>query len=128
MRTTPIAVLMAVLTGSAFSGESGSVCIAPVPEKPELRSAPGLFCNSENLSLKIDAKAMPWPIGESVRIDALDTAVRHRVVVSCDGKPQQTVVFRFSEFKAAELCLFLNDLYKTVQLQEVKRSPWCRCK
>jgi hypothetical protein len=83
---------------------------------------------TEKLSLMIDAKAMPWPMKESLRIDALDPAVRHRAVVSCDGKAQQTVVFRFSEFKATALCLFLNDLYKTVELQDVKRSPWCRCK
>src|SRR5579871_4003828 len=128
MRTKMIPILMAVLAGSASSGESGSVCIAPVPETPDPRSAPGLFCASEKLSLKIDAKAMPWPMKDSARIDALDAAVRHRVVVSCNGKPQQTVDFRFSAFGTAQLCLYLNDLYKTVELQDVKRSPWCRCK
>lgn len=98
------------------------------PRRPILEALPGLFCAPEKLSLKIDAKAMSWPAKDSVRIDALDAAVRHRVVVYCGGKPQQTAGFRFSEFGTAQLCLYLNDLYKTVELQDVKRSPWCRCK
>ena len=128
MRTRWV-LLIALLVNPVFSVESdfGSVCIVPMAEKPDPRSAPGLFCGSEKLSLKIDAKVMPWPIKESVRIDALDAAARHRVVILCDGKPQQSFAFRFSEFKATELCLFLSDLYKTAQLREVKRSPWCKC-
>jgi len=80
------------------------------------------------LSLKIDGEeATPWPRAASVRIDGLDVRATHTVVVMCDGKPQQAFRFRFSQFKGAELCLFLNDLYGTVQLQERSRSPWCRC-
>jgi hypothetical protein len=113
-----------------FSAEtgSGSVCIAPVPETVDGRSAPGLSCDPHKLSLKIDNKTMAWSMKESLKIDALDVAARHRVVVFCDGKPQQAFEFRFSEFKSADLCLFLNDLYRTVQLSEVKRCPWCKCK
>jgi hypothetical protein len=130
MRTRWVALLTALVVNSVSSAESefGSVCIAPVLEKPDPRSAPSLFCDSEKLSLKIDAKAMPWPIKESVRIAALDAAARHAVVILCDGKPQQSFAFRFSEYKASELCLFLNSLYKTAQLWEVKRCPWCNCK
>jgi len=122
--------MIAALAGSASPEESatGSLCSAPVLEKPIHASAPGLFCSSEKLSLKIDETTMPWPIKQSLKIDALDAAVRHRVVVLCNGKPQQSFGFRFSDHKATDLCLFLNDLYKTAQLWEDKRCPWCRCK
>jgi hypothetical protein len=135
-----IAVLLpGVIFGQAAGSEPGSLCIAPVLEKPDGRSSPGLVCDSEKLSLRIDAQpAIPWPkipeqdgthrSGKSLKIDALDAGTRHRVVVSCNGKPQQSFTFRFSDFKTHQLCLFINDLYKTVQLWEAKASPWCKCK
>jgi hypothetical protein len=78
--------------------------------------------------MKINTQqALPWPINKSVKIEILDPIARHRVVVLCNGKPQQSFTFRFSEFKTGQLCLFLNDLYKTVQLSEAKECPWCKC-
>ena len=135
MATVPPALAF----GQAAASETGSVCIAPVFEKPDGMSAPGLSCESKKLSVSFDnQQAMPFPlisehdgkyqIGKSVKIDALDTATRHRVVVYCHGKPQQSFTFRFSDFKTSQLCLFLNDLYKTAQLWEAKESPWCKCK
>ena len=44
-------------------------------------------------------------------------------MVLCNGKPQQSFRFRFSEFKTKELCLFINDLYQTAQLWEARKSP-----
>jgi hypothetical protein len=89
----------------------------------------GMVCQTWNLLVKIDdMKAVSWPRNESVKIDGLDVTRRHRVTIFCDGKPQQSFGFRFSEFKTRKLCLFLNDLYKTVQLWEDKQSPWCKCK
>jgi len=87
-----------------------------------------LFCDAENFSLKIDAQVMAWPIKESIKLAGLDLNTRHRVIVLCNHKPQQSFSFRFSEFQTQELCLFLNDLYRTVQLWELKRCPWCKCK
>jgi hypothetical protein len=49
-------------------------------------------------------------------------------MVLCDGKPQQSFRFRFSTFKSNRLCLFINDLYQTVQLWKLKESPWCKFK
>jgi len=92
------------------------------------QSAPGLYCDSSKVSLKIDAQLVPAPIKQSVKIAGLDPAARHRVIVLCGGKPQQSFTFRFSEFKSHDLCLFLNDLYKTAQLWERKQCPWCKCK
>ena len=132
MKTKGIVLLIVVLLCSAFSAESelGSVCVAPVPEEPTPYSGPpGLLCESEKLSLRVDTlQPVPWPIKESVKIDGLDLTARHRVVIYCDGKPQQSFRFHFSEFKTRKLCLFINDLYKTAQLWESKQSPWCKCR
>lgn len=145
MRLWAVAAMIAVmLPSAAFSqaaeSETGSLCIAPVFEKPDGMSAPGLFCESGKLSVRIDTQpvvAFPliseqhggtYRIGKSLKIDGLDTSTRHRVVVYCSGKPQQSFTFRFSDFTTNQLCLFLNDLYKTAQLWEAKRCPWCKCK
>jgi hypothetical protein len=72
--------------------------------------------------------AIVWPHEEGVKIDNLALADRHRGVILCDGKPQQSFKFRFSEFKTAKLCLALSDLYGWAQLWDAKRSPWCKCK
>jgi len=88
-----------------------------------------LFCGSGKLSLRIDTlQAVPWPNKKSLKIEDLDLTSRHRVVISCDGKPQQSFRFRFSEFKTGDLCLFINELYQTAQLWEPKQAPWCKCR
>jgi hypothetical protein len=121
--------LSGLMFGQTTEPGSRTVCITPVLEVPDGRSAPGLFCESAKLSLKIDAQqAMRWPIKGSVKVENLNPVTRHRVVVFCDGKPQQSFTFRFSDFNTGQLCLFLNDLYKTAQLWEAKRCPWCKCK
>lgn len=123
-----LGVLMSV-TGFART-QHGSVCVAPIPEEPpSTAGTPELFCHSGKLSLRIDGlPAMPWPHKDSFKFASLDVDRTHIVVVLCDGKPQQSFRFRFSEYKRSELCLFINDLYQTAQLWEAKRSPWCRCK
>ena len=131
MRMVQSSFLIVALMHPAFpaDSDSGSLCVAPFLVEPDHRAAPGLFCEPQKLSLKIDTQpAMPWPLKQNVKVDGLDAGVRHKVVVFCDGRPQQSFTFRFSEYAARELCLFLNDLYKTVQLTEAKRSPWCKCK
>ncbi len=132
MRPAAIALLIASLVSPALSAESerGSVCVAPIPKGPPRTAAtPDLFCGSGKLSLRIDTlQAVPWPNKKSLKIEDLDLNFPHRVVISCDGKPQQSFKFRFSEFKTRELCLFINDLYQTAQLWEPKQAPWCKCK
>ena len=106
-----VTVLRAVALGQAAEPESWSVCIAPVFEKPDGMSAPGLSCESKKLSVSFDnQQAMPFPlisehdgkyqIGKSVKIDALDTATRHRVVVYCHGKPQQSFTYQLCRLLA----------------------------
>jgi hypothetical protein len=130
LKTTVLALSLGFLLSPVSDAQivQGSVCVAPVPVESPTTSAPGLEC-SGNLSLKIDGrKGVPWPHKESLHIEHLDLAQPHRVTVLCDGKPQQSFRFRFSEFKTKALCLFINDLYQTVQLWEARQSPWCKCR
>jgi len=129
--TTVFLIAMLLCPVSFGQSEQGSVCVAPISKGwPPTAGTVELACASNKFSLKIDAqKAIPWPSTESIKIDGLDINTRHRVVVYCAGKPQQSFGFRFSAFKTAELCLFLNDLYKTAQLWDPKQNPapWCKC-
>ena len=115
---------------SLSQSESGSVCVAPISKDwPETAGTPELSCSPSKLSVKIDSqKTVAWPTGKSVLIEGLDVGARHRVVVYCGEKAQQRFSFRFSDFKTKQVCLFLNDLYKTVQLWEPSQAPWCKCK
>ena len=131
LRTLGVAII-ALFVGSNLllyaQSERPSMCIAPNDARTPERCAPGL-CASGPLSFKIDDRpAMQWPKNESVEIDDLDAATRHRIIVYRAGKPQQSFKFRFSEYGSNRVCLFLNDLYWTAQLWEAKRSPWCKCK
>ncbi len=130
MRTGGILCVFAVLLPcSSAPLDTGSVCVAPARFDPKNASAPGLYCEAEKFSLKVDdGQRVAWPLKDSMKLDGLDTEARHRVVVFCGNKPQQSFSFRFSEFKTNRLCLFLNDLYRTAQIWEAKRSPWCKCK
>jgi len=107
----------------------GSVCVAPVPPgRPGTADIPEHICSSGRLSFKVDAQPVtPFPHKTSVNIEDLDLAVKHRVTISCDDRPQQSFSFRFAEYQSQNLCLFINDLYQTVQLWESKRAPWCNC-
>jgi hypothetical protein len=119
-------------TRPASSEGEGSVCVAPISKDwPPTAGTEELACPSNEFSLRIDAqKAIPSPNKESIKIDGSDFNMRHRIVVCCAGEPQQSFGFRFSEFKTAELCLFLNDLYKAAQLWDSTQMPasWCKCK
>jgi hypothetical protein len=108
--------------------ESKSLCVAPLPLDALTAGTPNLECLPEKLSFQIDTRErLPWPHTKSVRIENLNAASPHKVQVYCDRKRQQSFKFRFSDYKSKEPCLFLNDLYKTVQLWESKGSPWCKC-
>ena len=122
---------LTILTGSLHGqSETRSLCVAPNSAETPQRcgGAPGL-CASDKLSLRIDHfSVQPWPKSESMKIDGLSVAARHRVVIYRAGKAQQSFTFRFSEFKSPSPCLFLNDLYWTAQLWEPKDAPWCKCR
>jgi hypothetical protein len=127
----PSAIFLTLMAVRAFAAaaETGTVCVAPTPAIQDPRSAPGMFCRSGKLSFKIDSdNADLFSHSKSLKIEGLETGIRHRVVIYCNDKPQQSFTFRFSDFENQDLCLFINDLYKTAQLWESKRCPWCKCK
>jgi hypothetical protein len=129
---TAVLLLIIVSQPAALRPQSTerSLCVAPVAPEPSSTSSGGLeFCHSGDFRLKIDGRAaFAWPRSKSLRLDHFDGSKIHRVVVLCGSKPQQAFKFRFIEYKTRELCLFLNDLYQTVQLWEPRQSPWCKCK
>jgi hypothetical protein len=129
--------LIIVIVNPAFSlqEESRSICVAPLPKPIQgadgsiMGGDPSLTCRSQKYGLKIDQqRVVPWPVNESVSITTVSPIGRHRVVVLCDNKALQSFTFRFSDYKGKKLCLFLNDLYWTVQLWPAKGAPWCKCK
>jgi hypothetical protein len=111
---------------------SGSICVAPVPHSIDGRRGAGpesVACAADKYAVKIDSrKLISWPVKGSVEITGLDLTRRHRIVVFCGNKLSQTFNFQFSEFNDKKLCLFLNDLYWTVQLWPDKQCPSCKCK
>src|SRR5215467_11887936 len=127
---TIFALSLSLCSISLTQSQIGSICVAPLSKDwHEEAGTPELSCSPSKLSVKIDSqKTVAWPTGKSGLIGGLDLAATHRVVVFCGEKPQQSFSFRFSDFKTKQLCLFLNDLYKTVQLWEPNQAPWCKCK
>jgi hypothetical protein len=115
---------------SAVNSETGTVCVAPIAAHPDPRSGANIEpCLSQKLFVKIDSReSVQFSKKQSLKIDGLDLAAQHRVVIYCAAKPQQSFSFRFSDFQGSSVCLFINDLYKTAQLWEPERSPWCKCR
>jgi len=121
--------LVALILSFCLHGQAQNemVCVAPSLAETPQRCAPG-FCASGDLSFKVDRRPVKgWPKTESLKIDDLNAGESHRVVIYRAKKAQQSFTFRFSDFKSPKLCLFLNDLYWTPQLWELKRAPWCKC-
>jgi hypothetical protein len=125
-----IALLMGLAMRPAVSGEPtpGTVCVAPNSAEPPERYSPGGEYNPATLSVRIDSgRFLLWPHKDSVLIGNLDLKRRHLIVLKSDGKIIQSFWFRFSEYESSDLCVSF-DGYQGVQLQERKRSPWCKCK
>jgi hypothetical protein len=130
VKSAIVAILIASLFCSALSADSGSgtVCVAPNSEKPPTRISPGGSYNPATLLLQIDKRdAVHWPHKDSIKIDGLSITEQHLVVLISDGKRIQSFWFRFADYRTEDLCIAF-DGYQGVQLQEAKRSPWCKCK
>jgi hypothetical protein len=85
--------------------------------------------NSHGLKVRIDKRpAVTWPDRKGLKIEGLQSDERHTLVVlSSDGKPIESVKFKFSEYKSVELCM-TYDGYQGIGLKEVTRkTPWCNC-
>jgi hypothetical protein len=111
---------------------AGSVCVAARVDDPfwkEPTTLPNGEINSHGLRVKIDKRpAVAWPDRTSLKLDGLDTKEPHvLVVLSADGKPIESVRFKFSQYQSTQLCM-AYDGYQGIGLQEVtRRTPWCKC-
>jgi hypothetical protein len=59
----------------------------------------------------------PWPQKMGLKIEGLELAEKHLVVVYSGGKPIQSFRFRFTDYKETELCLLFEASEQVVQLQ-----------
>jgi hypothetical protein len=72
---TPLLIVALIHLNGLAQSETGSVCIAPARFDLKNASAPGLYCEAEKFSLKIDAQVIDWPIKESVGLEGLDLSL-----------------------------------------------------
>jgi len=86
--------------------------------------------DSGGLRVKIDKQpSVPWPQRQSLKIAGLDANERHLLaVVGADGKPVQSLWFRFSGFGSDNLCMFFDGYQGIGLAPQSKHTPWCKCK
>jgi hypothetical protein len=124
-------LLLASICGAAQRG-TGSVCVAARIDDPfwkEPAILPNGEINSHGLKVRVDKRrAEDWPQRKSLNIHGLDLSELHLLVVlDSNGKPIQSVRFRFSDYKSTNLCMNY-DGYQGIGLQEAtRRTPWCKC-
>ncbi len=107
-----------------------SVCItkfdAPTSGEKSLGNPTG-GDSSHIYKIQIGNKSVSGSYERSTKITGLSLNKQHIVKIHEDGKLIESFKFSFKQFSSSKLCLYLKDLYKTWQLQEVKKSPWCNC-
>ena len=107
----------------------GSVCVASRVDDPWWKVAAPDATNTRGLSVKIDNRpTAPWPRVKSLRFDDLDLRDSHLLVIlDANRKPVESVRFKFSSYKKADLCMSYHG-YQGMQLAEAtSRTPWCKC-
>lgn len=132
MKTVTTALFLLFLHPPLVYGQSarGTVCVGPVsPERPTIGRMGG-FYNPATLTVRID-KGQPivGPHKDCIEIGDLDLNKRRLVVVSSDGKPIQSLWFRFSG-GSTFLCLMFDsyDFITLNDLSQKKYVPWCKRK
>ena len=134
MRIGSIAMGLMLLLPISGQGQedAGTICVAPralTPFRGQVVPATGKV-SSGGMQVKIDKRAaVPWPQRESLKIEGLDLKERHLLmVVTADGKPVESLWFRFTSYHSSRLCTFY-DGYGGIDLRDDgKKCPWCRCK
>ena len=127
-----VTLILALSNLATAQQATGSVCVAARVDDPfwkEPATLPNGQINSHGLTLRIDKRpAAVWPERKSLKIDGLDTSERHvLVVLGADGKPIESVRFRFSQYHSTQLCM-AYDGYQGIGLQDAtRRTPWCKC-
>lgn len=127
-----VILILAVASLANAQQPSGTVCVAARIDDPfwkEPATLPNGQINSHGLKVRLDKKpAVAWPERKSRVLDDLDTNEPHVLtVLGADGKPIESVRFRFLQYHSNQLCM-AYDGYQGISLQEVsRRTPWCKC-
>jgi len=108
--------------------KSGSMCVLPNSSERPTRISPRGDYNPGTLIERIDKQEpVHWPHKTPVLIQGLDLLSSHLVVLTSDGKPIQSVRFKFSDYHDAKLCISF-DGYQGVQLGNHTDALWCKVK
>ena len=88
------------------ASRSGSICVLPNSPKPPTQISPGGMYNPDTLTVHLDNRdGVRWPHKTPVLIESLGLEAKHLVVLTSDGKPIQSVRFKFSDYHDAKLCI-----------------------
>lgn len=119
------------------SAETGSVCIAPLPEKVRDmdHDLPGGATQKREpayrFTVTIDEREpVVIPIGgEPQLVPGLDPKAKHRIVIRDAGKKIESFTFTFAGRGSLNLCLQYGPWYQTWVLDPpLPGRTWCRCK
>ena len=108
----------------------GSVCVASRADDPWWNVPSPEATDTRGFKVRIDKRpAVAWPAKQGLNLDDLELEGRHLlVVIDGNGKPVESVRFRFSDYRSDHLCM-TYDGYQGMQLQEATRhTPWCKCR
>jgi hypothetical protein len=124
-------VLICSLTGAA-DPETGTFCVAARAADPFRGQVipPTGEVSSGGLRVKIDKQpSVPWPQRESLKIADLDLHERHLLaVIQSNGKPIESLWFRFSDYKSNDLCMFYDGYQGIGMAEQARHTPGCKCK
>ncbi len=131
MRFASVGLTIVLLLSGVSAQEpvGGTVCVAARADDPWWKVAPPEATNTRGYGVRIDDRsAVPWPRLKSLKIGDLDLQESHLLVIlDVTRKPVESVRFRFSSYKKADLCMSY-DGYQGMQLREAsRRTPWCKC-
>jgi hypothetical protein len=108
---------------SAEGTKTGMICVIANP--PADRWYANVPFDPKTLMFRIDdGKRTTWPQKTGFKVEGLNLAEKHLVVVYSWGKPIQAFRFRFSEFQDTKLCL-LFDGYSGPELRHMHKSCGC---
>jgi hypothetical protein len=129
VKTTAIMLLLVALLCPAILSEPArdTICVLAQPNHfPDGIVMGMLYYNPATLKLRIDKQeAISWPHKQNLKISDLDAEGRHLLTIISDGKPIQSVWFRFAEFETPVICLHF-DSYGAIQMENIKHSL-CKC-
>jgi hypothetical protein len=128
VKMTVIALVFVALLCPAILSEParGTICVLAQPDHFPAGTLMGsVQYNPATLKLRIDKQnAISWPHKENLKINDLGPEERHLLTIMSDGKPVQSVWFRFTS--DLDLCLEF-DSYGAIQIGGIKHSL-CKCK